>query len=64
MIYKVQKLELELLKKSVTLANNQKFDLDLSPNPGDEKRVFLPHPEIFKSVKKIQKYLLMMGKFY
>ena len=63
MIYKVQKLELELLKKkSVTLANNQKFDLDLSPNPGNEKRVFLPHPEIFKSVKKNTKVLIDDGK--
>ncbi len=49
-------------KKSVTLANNQKFDLDLSPNPGDEKRVFLPHPEIFKSVKKNTKVLIDDGK--
>ena len=49
-------------KKSVTLANNQKFELDLDPEPGNEKRVFLPHPEIFKSVKKNTKVLIDDGK--
>ncbi len=49
-------------KKSVTLVNNQKFDLDLDPKPGNEKRVFLPHPEIFKSVKKNTKVLIDDGK--
>ena len=62
MICKVQKLELELLKKSITLVNNQKFELDLDPEPGNEKRVFLPHPEIFKSVKKNTKVLIDDGK--
>ena len=28
-------------KKSITLVNNQKFELDLDPEPGNEKRVFL-----------------------
>ena len=49
-------------KKSITLVNNQKFELDLDPEPGNEKRVFLPHPEIFKSVKKNNKVLIDDGK--
>ena len=49
-------------KKSITLVNNQKFELDLDPEPGNEKRVFLPHPEIFNSVKKNTKVLIDDGK--
>ena len=49
-------------KKSITLVNNQKFELDLDPEPGNEKRVFLPHPEIFKSVKKNTRVLIDDGK--
>ncbi len=49
-------------KKSITLVNNQKFELDLDSEPGNEKRVFLPHPEIFKSVKKNTKVLIDDGK--
>ncbi len=49
-------------KSSVFLKNNQKFELDLSPKPGDEKRVLLPHPEIYKSVKKNTKVLIDDGK--
>ena len=49
-------------KKSITLVNNQKFELDLNPEPGNEKRVFLPHPEIFKSVKKNTRVLIDDGK--
>ena len=47
---------------SVFLKNNQKFELDLNPIPGDEKRVFLPHPEIYKSVKKNTRVLIDDGK--
>ena len=47
---------------SVFLKNNQKFELDLNPTPGDEKRVFLPHPEIYKSVKKNTRVLIDDGK--
>ncbi|MBC11055.1 MAG: pyruvate kinase [Rickettsiales bacterium] len=46
----------------VNLKNNQRFVLDLNPKPGDEKRVFLPHPEIFRSVKKNKKILIDDGK--
>ena len=49
-------------KTSVNLTNNQKFDLDLNPEPGNEKRVHLPHPEIFKSVKKNTRVLIDDGK--
>ena len=45
-----------------TLKNNQKFILDLNPKEGDQNRVFLPHKEIFKSVKKNNKILIDDGK--
>ena len=47
---------------SIFLKNNQRFCLDLDPRLGDEKRVQLPHPEIFKSVKKNNKILIDDGK--
>jgi len=47
---------------SAFLKNNQKFELDLNPTPGNEKRVFLPHPEIYKSVKKNTRVLIDDGK--
>ncbi len=47
---------------SVILKDNQKFILDLNSKLGDEKRVLLPHPEIFKSVKKNNKILIDDGK--
>ena len=50
------------IKTSVNLTNNQKFDLDLNPEPCNEKRVHLPHPEIFKSVKKNTRVLIDDGK--
>ena len=40
---------------SVLLKNNQKFSLDLNEKLGDDSRILLPHPEIFKSVKKNNK---------
>ena len=44
------------------LKNNQRFILDLNPKLGDCSRVFLPHKEIFKSVKKNNKILIDDGK--
>ena len=41
---------------SIILKNNKKFCLDLEPKPGNENRVQLPHPEIFRSVKKIIRF--------
>ena len=49
-------------KNSTVLKNNQKFTLDLNPNAGDEKRVFLPHKEIFQSVKTNTRILVDDGK--
>ena len=49
-------------KNNVTLKNNQKFILDLNSKEGDQNRVFLPHKEIFKSVKKNNKILIDDGK--
>ena len=57
------KIRIGNFKKSQEfLKNNQKFTLDLNNLPGDENRVFLPHPEIFKSVKKNNKILIDDGK--
>ena len=56
------KIRIGTFKKTfVNLINNQKFDLDLNPEPGNERRVLLPHPEIFKSVKNT-KVLIDDGK--
>ena len=35
---------------SITLNVGDKFRLDMSPEPGDENRVCLPHPEIFQAM--------------
>ena len=49
-------------KSFENLKNNQKFTLDLENTLGDKKRVLLPHPEIFKSVKKNTRILIDDGK--
>lgn len=41
----------EFKNYSVVLQNGQKFQLDLNPEKGDETRVCLPHPEIFKAMQ-------------
>ena len=46
----------------VFLKNGQRFYLDLNNLPGNENRVFLPHPEIFKSVKQQTNILIDDGK--
>jgi pyruvate kinase len=57
------KIRIGIFKKTnVILKNNQKFVLDLNPKEGDQNRVFLPHKEIFKSVKKNNKILIDDGK--
>ncbi len=57
------KIRIGVFKKTyVNLKNNQKFVLDLNPKEGDENRVFLPHKEIFMSVKKNNKILIDDGK--
>ncbi|MCJ8509564.1 pyruvate kinase [Rhizobium lemnae] len=46
----------------VTLAPGQTFTLDNNEAPGDENRVFLPHPEILESVKPGHRLLIDDGK--
>ena len=47
---------------NVILKNGQKFNLDLIDRLGDDSRVYLPHPEIFKSVKTNTTILIDDGK--
>jgi pyruvate kinase len=49
-------------KESITLTDGQTFILDDNESPGDESRVFLPHPEIFKALQKGTEILLDDGK--
>ncbi|SFB64210.1 pyruvate kinase [Rhizobium sp. NFR07] len=46
----------------VTLTPGQTFTLDNNEAPGDEKRVFLPHPEILEAVKAGDRLLIDDGK--
>ena len=46
----------------VTLTSGHTFTLDNRDEPGDENRVFLPHPEIFESVKAGDRLLIDDGK--
>jgi pyruvate kinase len=48
--------------KAVTLKTGQTFILDSSPAPGDAKRVYLPHPEIFSALEPGHRLLLDDGK--
>ncbi|CAN0654812.1 pyruvate kinase [Nitratireductor aquimarinus] len=48
--------------KSVELSVGQKFTLDDNPEPGDEKRAHLPHPEILKSVEPGHRLLIDDGR--
>ena len=45
-----------------TLAVGQTFTLDDDPAPGDAKRVYLPHPEILRSVEPGHRLLIDDGK--
>lgn len=49
-------------EKNITLEEGQTFFLDQNPAPGDQTRVFLPHPEIFASLKRDAFLLLDDGK--
>ncbi len=46
----------------VTLKAGAPFRLDLSPEPGDEKRAPLPHPEVFAAIAPKQELLLDDGR--
>jgi pyruvate kinase len=48
----------------VTLTPGQSFTLDNKEEPGDETRVFLPHPEILESVKAGDRLLIDDGKLH
>ncbi len=48
----------------VTLTPGQTFTLDNNEAPGDETRVFLPHPEILESVKVGDRLLIDDGKLH
>jgi pyruvate kinase len=47
---------------SATVANGDSFVLDSDPSPGDAKRVYLPHPEIFAAVEPGHTLLIDDGK--
>ncbi|MCR4268009.1 pyruvate kinase [Nitratireductor sp. ZSWI3] len=48
--------------KSAELKVGQEFTLDDNPAPGDATRVFLPHPEILKSVEPGHRLLIDDGR--
>ncbi|HKX77443.1 MAG TPA: pyruvate kinase [Novosphingobium sp.] len=47
---------------SVVLRHGSHFTLDRNPEPGDETRVCLPHPELFGILQKGQRLLIDDGK--
>ncbi|MHA1560011.1 MAG: pyruvate kinase [Alphaproteobacteria bacterium] len=49
-------------EKAVALEPGRGFTLDSDPTPGDETRVYLPHPEIFESLKVGDRLLLNDGQ--
>jgi pyruvate kinase len=49
-------------KGKVELTEGQTFTLDNDPTPGDATRVFLPHPEILRSVEAGDRLLIDDGK--
>ncbi|MDR0291876.1 MAG: pyruvate kinase [Elusimicrobium sp.] len=56
------KLRIGLFKDDkIILKEGDKFNLDLSPEPGDNTRVCLPHPEIFKVMQRGLELLLNDG---
>ena len=48
--------------ESIILEKNDKFSFDLEDVPGDQKRVYLPHKEIFKTIQKNEPILVDDGK--
>ncbi|MDP9127385.1 MAG: pyruvate kinase [Pseudomonadota bacterium] len=49
-------------KGPISLKAGQSFRLDLDKAPGDERRVHMPHPEIFAAIKAGNELLLDDGK--
>ncbi|HEY0957735.1 MAG TPA: pyruvate kinase [Novosphingobium sp.] len=57
------KLRLGTFKEGRTvIRHGGRFTLDRNPEPGDETRVCLPHPELFGILKKGQRLLIDDGK--
>ena len=57
------KLRIGLFKdRAVKLAKGATFTLDLNPEPGDETRVHLPHPEILRALEPGHTLLIDDGK--
>src|SRR3954468_1206452 len=52
----------EFKSTAVNLDNGPSFTLDSDPTPGDAKRVYLPHPEIFAALEPGHALLLDDGK--
>lgn len=48
--------------KKAIIRHSGHFTLDSNPEPGDETRVFLPHPELFEVLQKGQRLLINDGK--
>ena len=51
-------------KGEITLEKGMKITLDSNPEPGNEKRVYLPHPEILEALKVGSDVLLDDGKVH
>lgn len=52
----------EFYSNTIKLSEGAEFNLDRDPTPGDETRVFLPHPEIFQVITPESDLLLDDGK--
>ena len=57
------KLRVGQFKNSkAVIRHSSHFTLDRDPSPGDENRVYLPHPELFGILRKGQRLLIDDGK--
>jgi pyruvate kinase len=53
----------KILGNQVSLKRGDTFNFDLNKKIGNQSRVYLPYPEIFKKIKKSNKILIDDGKF-
>jgi pyruvate kinase len=53
----------KILGNQVSLKRGDAFNFDLNKKIGNQSRVYLPYPEIFKKIKKSNKILIDDGKF-
>jgi pyruvate kinase len=53
----------KILGNQVSLKKGDTFNFDLNKKIGNQSRVYLPYPEIFKKIKKSNKILIDDGKF-